>query len=366
MILMNDFRADPESLLQQELAAAERVIRSGWYVLGQEGKNFEKAWAETCGTQFAVGVGNGMDAIEVGLRAIGIGAGDEVITTSMTAFATVLAILRAGATPVLADIDQSTALLSFDSVQRCLSSKTKAVLLVHLYGQVGDMDRWLHLCNQAQVHLLEDCAQAHLAKWNNQTVGGFGTWGAYSFYPTKNLGAIGDAGALVTQSEDIACQARLLRNYGQSDRYHHPDLGVNSRLDEMQAALLTVRLSWLNKFTIRRQEIAHQYYQNICNPVIDLLVPPQSRSNHVYHLFVVRCQKPKNLIQSLQQQGIAALQHYPIPVHHQPPCKDVRCDPGGLENTENHANQCVSLPCHPHLKDEDIAKVINVVNSYEC
>lgn len=366
MILMNDFRADPESLLQQELVAAERVIRSGWYVLGQEGEKFEQAWAKTCGTQFAVGVGNGMDAIEVGLRAIGMQPGDEVITTAMTAFATVLAILRAGATPVLADIDSSTALLDFDSVQRCLSSKTKAVLLVHLYGQVSEMDRWGHLCDQAQIHLLEDCAQAHLAKWNNQTVGGFGTWGAYSFYPTKNLGAIGDAGALVTQSEEIACQAKLLRNYGQSDRYHHPELGVNSRLDELQAALLIVRLTWLEKFTSRRQEIAQQYYQHIKNPSIELLAPPHNVSNHVYHLFVLRCQKPEDLIQHLQQQGIASLQHYPVPIHHQPPCKDIKFDPQGLKHTEQHAFQCVSIPCHPHLHDEEVDKIISAVNSYGC
>lgn len=365
MILMNDFRAAPENLRQQELAAAERVIRSGWYVLGQELKQFEQAWAKTCGTDCAVGVGNGMDAIEIGLRSIGIGPGDEVITTSMTAFATVLAIIRAGATPVLADIDESTALLSIDSVQRCLSSETRAVLLVHLYGQIDDMSRWQALCDRARIHLLEDCAQAHLASWNQQVAGSFGTWGAYSFYPTKNLGAIGDAGALVTQSEEIAERAMCLRNYGQSDRYHHPELGVNSRLDEMQAALLSVRLPWLNKFTDRRREIAHQYHQNICNPHIELLAPPKDRSNHVYHLFVIRCQSPKSLIQHLQAQDIAALQHYPVPVHYQPPCKEIRHDPSGLENVERHASQCVSLPCHPYLKDQDIAKVISAVNSYE-
>lgn len=366
MIFMNDFCAAPENLLQQELAAAERVIRSGWYILGQELKQFEQAWAKACDTEFAVGVGNGMDAIEVGLRAIGIGPGDEVITTSMTAFATILAILRTGATPVLADIETSTALVSLDSVQRCLTKKTKAVLLVHLYGQVDKMHQWLEFCNQAQIHLLEDCAQAHLASWDNKVAGSFGTWGAYSFYPTKNLGALGDAGALVTQNNEISQQARCLRNYGQSDRYHHPELGVNSRLDEMQAALLSVRLSWLQEFTLRRQEIAIKYHQNINNKHIELLSRPKERSSHVYHLFVVRCQNPQHFIQYLKQKKITALQHYPVPIHHQPPCKNIRCDPAGLKTVENHAKQCVSLPCHPHLKDEDIAKVISVINDYDC
>lgn len=365
MISMNDFRAAPEELIQQEVSAAERVIRSGWFILGQELHSFEQAWANACNTKFAVGVGNGMDAIEVGLRAIGIGPGDEVITTAMTAFATVLAILRTGATPVLADIKASTALLDVKSVERCLSHKTKAVLVVHLYGQLDEMEQWTDLCDRAQIHLLEDCAQAHLAARNGQVAGSFGTWGAYSFYPTKNLGALGDAGALVTQSEQITQQAKCLRNYGQSERYHHPEIGINSRLDEMQAALLSVRIKWLEEYTSRRQSIAKRYHQGINNPHIELLAPPKDKTSHIYHLFVVKCQSPKHFIQHLKQQNIAALQHYPVPIHHQPPCKNIRQDPAGLRTVERHASQCVSIPCHPHLTDQDINNVIHVVNSYE-
>lgn len=365
MISMNDFRAAPEELIRQELSAAERVIRSGWFILGQELKSFEQTWANTCHTKFSVGVGNGMDAIEVGLRAIGIGPGDEVITTAMTAFATVLAILRTGATPVLADINASTALLNVKSVERCLSQKTKAILLVHLYGQLDDMEQWIDLCDHAQIHLLEDCAQAHLAARNGQVAGSFGTWGAYSFYPTKNLGALGDAGALVTQSENINQKARCLRNYGQSERYHHSTIGVNSRLDEMQAALLSVRIKWLQDYTSRRQKLANHYHQNINNPNIELLAPPQDKTSHVYHLFVMKCKNPKHFIQHLKQQNVVALQHYPVPIHHQPPCKDIRHDPEGLENVEMHASQCISIPCHPHLTEKDINKVIRIVNSYE-
>ncbi|WP_026098042.1 DegT/DnrJ/EryC1/StrS family aminotransferase [Kamptonema formosum] len=365
MILMNNFQAEPEELLQKEIAAAERVFRSGWYVLGNEVKNFEMAWAQRCQTSFAVGVGNGMDAIEIGLRSLNIGPGDEVITTPMTAFATVLAVIRAGATPVLADIDSETALLDPASVERCLSNRTKAVLLVHLYGQIGDMDRWMDLCARANIHLFEDCAQAHLASWNGKIAGSFGAWGAYSFYPTKNLGAIGDGGALVTNSETVAHQAKVLRNYGQSQRYHHPELGLNSRLDELHAAILTTRMDWLNGFTARRKDIAKAYFEGIKNPRVRLLAQPKNSENHVYHLFVILCEQRDNLEDFLKEQGVSNLIHYPIPVHHQAPCRNLRCDPNGLTHSEAHANQCLSIPCHPQMSDADINKVIEVVNAYK-
>ena len=239
MILMNDFKAEPAELREAMSAAAARVFASGWYVLGNELKAFEQAWAAACGTAFCLGVGNGMDAIELALRGLDIGPGDEVVTTPMTAFATVLAVLRAGATPVLADIEPDSGLLSPASVRRCLSPRTRAVLLVHLYGQMRDMPAWAALCGDAGIALIEDCAQAHLACWDGQPAGSLGVAGAYSFYPTKNLGAIGDGGALVTQSEPLAQRVGRLRNYGQSERYVHPELGMNSRLDELQAALLS-------------------------------------------------------------------------------------------------------------------------------
>jgi dTDP-4-amino-4,6-dideoxygalactose transaminase len=364
MILMNDFKAEPEALLQQELAAVEQVLRSGWYVLGQEVKTFETRWAQQCGVNFAVGVGNGMDALEMGLRALQIGAGDEVITTPMTAFATVLAVLRAGATPVLADIDPTTALLDPHSVERCLSPRTKAVLLVHLYGQVRQMERWIDLCAAAGIHLLEDCAQAHLASWQGKVAGSLGTWGAYSFYPTKNLGAIGDGGAIVTQNEVIDQQVRILRNYGQSQRYHHPQAGLNSRLDELQAAILSVRLGWLEAFTQRRRAIAQAYYAGIHHPQIRLMATPFAPENHVYHLFVLQCAERDRLSAYLTEQGIANLAHYPVPVHRQPPCLHLPCDPLGLLTAETHAATCLSIPCHPQLSDVEVARVIEVLNAY--
>ncbi len=364
MILLNDFKAEPPELIQQELEAVKRVVQSGWYVLGNEVKQFESSWAKCCDAAHAVGVGNGMDAIEIGLRASGIGVGDEVITTPMTAFATVLGILRAGATPVLADIDPETALLDMKSVDRCISPKTRALLLVHLYGQVGDMAAWQVFCSSRGILLLEDCAQAHLARWNGQAAGSFGLWGAYSFYPTKNLGALGDGGALVTGSSEIADQAMSLRNYGQSERYHHPLLGMNSRLDELQAAVLIVRLAWLDSFTARRREIANAYFSGISNGAVKLLSRPLHEENHVYHLFVLLSEEPQRLAAHLKLHGITSFSHYPVPVHLQPPCTELRADPSGLRHAEMHADRCLTIPCHPQMTDDQVKSVIEAINGF--
>lgn len=364
MILMNDFKAEPPEIREAMLAAVKRVLDSGWFILGKELEEFEARWAHTCGTSHALGVGNGMDAIEIALRALDIGPGDEVITTGMTAFATVLAIIRAGATPVLGDIDPTTGLLCRESVRRCCTPKTKAIVLVHLYGQIRDMPSWVALSHELGVKLIEDCAQAHLAQANGKLAGSFGVAGAYSFYPTKNLGAIGDAGALVSSDTELMEAAKQLRNYGQSVRYHHPVLGMNSRLDEMQAALLGVRLEWLKQFTDRRRQIADVYFSNISNPGVTLLSVPQERGAHVYHLFVVKCERRDELQKFLLENGVQALIHYPVPVHQQHSMKRVTVDPLGLAATEFFANVCLSLPCHPQMEDQDIAKVVDLVNRF--
>ena len=365
MILMNDFKAEPHKLRQAMLAAVDRVLASGWYVLGKEVEAFERQWAATCGVSHGVGVGNGMDAIEVSLRALGINAEDEVITTPMTAFATVLAILRAGALPVLADIDPETGLLSLDSVRRCLSPRTRALVLVHLYGQVRGMDEWTDLCQQNNIALVEDCAQSHLATWHGKVAGSFGRAGAYSFYPTKNLGAAGDAGMLVTSDENLASRAACLRNYGQSQRYHHPELGLNSRLDEIHAAMLSERLKWLPEFTLRRRHIAEAYSQGLKNPRIRLLAEPEQPEAHVYHLFVITCDERDRLQAHLTSQDVQTLIHYPVPVHHQPPCAHIARDPEGLPSAERHARTCLSLPCHPQLSDQHIRTVVEALNAFK-
>ena len=365
MISMNAFTAEPSELQVAELDAARRVLRSGWFILGREVEAFEAAWARYCGATFCVGVGNGMEAIEIGLRAMGIGAGDEVVTTPMTAIATILAIVHAGATPVLADIESGSALLDPASVERSLSGRTKAVLLVHLYGQVADMARWQSFCRHTGTALLEDCAQSHGAKLDGAMAGSFGAFGAFSFYPTKNLGARGDAGALVTSSPDIAAKARMLRNYGTRARYEHPEAGLNSRLDELQAGILNTRLGWLDAFNARRQAIARKYRKGIANARLELLEAPPDDGAHVFHLFVIRCAERDRLMHSLKTRDIETLIHYPIPAHRQKSLHGVSCDPTGLRVAERHADQCLSIPCHPQLSDHEAEQIIAALNEFQ-
>jgi dTDP-4-amino-4,6-dideoxygalactose transaminase len=365
MILMNDFKAEPPELREGMLSAARRVIGSGWYVLGSEVSVFEKQWAAICGVDYGVGVGNGMDAIEIALRALNIGRGDEVITTPMTAFATVLAIVRAGATPVLADIEPDTALLSLESARRCLSSKTKAIVLVHLYGQLRQMIAWQAFCQENEIGLVEDCAQAHMATLQGKVAGSYGIAGAYSFYPTKNLGAPGDAGMLVTNNQALAARSERLRNYGQNVRYHHTELGMNSRLDEIHAAMLGERLKFLPEFTARRQQIALAYRTGINNSLIHQLASPEEPGSHVYHLYVINS-KQRDLLQAyLQKKHIQTLIHYPICIHRQDPFLSIKRDPEGLSISEFHAATCLSLPCHPQMSDADVSKVIAAVDSFK-
>jgi dTDP-4-amino-4,6-dideoxygalactose transaminase len=364
MIAMNDFKAEPEELVQAELHAVERVLRSGHYILGPEVEAFERSFAERCGVAHAVGVGNGMDAIEIGLRALHIGPGDEVITTPMTAFATTLAVIRAGATPVFADIDPETALLDLGSAERCLSPRTRALLPVHLYGRTANMDDFARFAATHRLLVLEDCAQAHGSRFGGRPVGAFGAFGAFSFYPTKNLGAIGDGGMLVTGDAALAEHARRLRNYGQSQRYHHPELGLNSRLDELQAAVLSERLRWLDRFTARRREIASMLRASIHNPAVRLLATEAHPEQHVHHLFVLACERRDALAAELERRGVKSLSHYPVPLHHQPPCRDLPRDPHGLPAAETHAARCLSIPCHPQMSEADVEAVATAVNAF--
>ncbi len=364
MIKMNDFLAEPPELRQSVVAALTRVAESGYYVLGPEVRGFEEKFSHWTGIPHVTGVANGLDALALGLTALGIGPGDEVITTPMTAFATILAITQVGATPVLADIDKETALLSYDSVQRVIGPRTKAVILVHLYGQVAGMDRWVELCDQANIYLIEDCAQSHGARDNGIHCGQFGAFGAFSFYPTKNLGALGDAGALGSTDLELVDTVSTLRNYGQTDRHHHDLAGVNSRLDEIQAAVLTERLAWMDRFTKRRQQIAARYFDELASPLVSLLAPPRTSENHVYHLFVVTTSARDKFLDHMAQSGVDTLIHYPVSAHRQRALPSVATDPKGLGVAERHAIECVSLPCHPGLSDDDVSQVVDAVNSF--
>jgi dTDP-4-amino-4,6-dideoxygalactose transaminase len=236
---------------------------------------------------------------------------------------------------------------------------------VHLYGQVRDMDEWIKLCADYKILLLEDCAQAHLAQSKGRFAGTFGEWGAYSFYPTKNLGALGDAGALVSNNDKIATDARMLLNYGQSRRYHHPKLGLNSRLDEMQAAILSVRLELLTQYTERRQQVAQTYFDQINNPEIELLSKPVEDDNHVYHLFVILCKQRDKLAEHMRSQNVETLIHYPIPIHRQPPCFEMTISPHGMAHSDNHAEHCISIPCNPHLTENQLSQIVGALNAFK-
>lgn len=361
-VIANDFCREPEELLRAELAAVERVLRSGWWILGTEVKAFEQAWARRCAVPHAVGVANGLDAIEIGLRALGVGPGDEVITTPVTAYATALAIQRCGAIPVFADIDPSTGCLAAASVATCISASTRAVLPVHLYGRAADLDGLQAICDSQGLDLIEDCAQAHGARHRGRPVGSVGRCAAWSFYPTKNLGAIGDAGALTTADPELAHAARCLRNYGQSDRYHHETVGLNSRLDELQAALLQVRLAWLDSWTDRRRQIAARYRHGIHHPLLQPLADVSDPASHVHHLYVVLTPKRDQVRSLLEQQGVSTLIHYPLPCTQQSALGAHRVAPEGIPHALKHCDRCFSLPIHPFLSDDEVNGVIDACN----
>ncbi|MBF0164199.1 MAG: DegT/DnrJ/EryC1/StrS family aminotransferase [Magnetococcales bacterium] len=365
---MNDFTREPAERQQALLADFKRVLHSGRYVLDWRVKCFEALWAGACGVRFGIGVGNGMDAIEIALRASGIVPGDEVIVPAITAFATLLAVLRSGAIPVVADVEPGTALLDMESARRVLSSRTKAIVLVHLYGRMAHMGAWVAFCNHHGLILIEDAAQAHMASLGGSAAGSFGLAGAFSFYPTKNLGAIGDGGMVVTRDESIAETARQWRDYGRDNgRFgsRHLVPGLNSRLDELQAAFLTTRLTWLQECNDTRRKIARAYQDGIHHPLVSLPPMPVDETSHVHHLFVVNSPVRHALRTYLEERGIQTAIHYPLPVHRQPACgTGIRTDPAGLVRAEAHASTCFSLPCHPFLTPEEVETVVNAMNDF--
>ena len=363
-ITSNDFTRDPVELIGAQIQACQRVFSSGRWILSEAVSRFEHEWSQYCKCDHAIGVANGMDAIEISLRCLGIGPGDEIITTSLTAFATTLAILRCGALPVYADIDMATGCLDPISASKCVTPATRAILVVHLYGRASKLDQFVDLCASHGIYLIEDCAQAHGASFQGAPVGTHGVAGAWSFYPTKNLGAIGDGGAITTSSPELAELARSIRNYGQSDRYHHEVLGVNSRLDEIQAAISLERLHYLPFWTERRRSIALRYWDEIINTNLTLLEKPSHPSNHVHHLFIIRTSDRQRLQDHLLKQGINALIHYPIPCHRQPAIQASLSSIPSLPNTTIFADTCLSLPIHPYLTDREVSQVISACNSF--
>jgi len=350
----------PRDDAQAVRAGVERVIASGWYILGPEVEAFETEFAAASGAPHAIGVGNGTDAIAIILRALGIGPGDEVITSPLSAAYTALAIMMTGARPVFADVDAQCLTLDPAAVARAITSKTRAILPVHLYGQAADMDALAQLAARHALALVEDCCQAHLASANGRPVGTIGVAGAFSFYPTKNLGALGDGGAVVTSDRALAERVRRLRNGGQTDRYHHELPGVNSRLDEMQAAVLRARLPFLPGWTAARRRLAATYRRALSGAPVCVL--PERDPGHVYHLFVVRTTNRSALQEHLRNQGIETLVHYPIPIPSQAAVRDQ--DPQDCPMAADACREVLSLPMYPALTDAEAEDVARAVSSF--
>jgi dTDP-4-amino-4,6-dideoxygalactose transaminase len=342
-------------------AAIQRVIDRGWFILGPEVEAFEQEFARICGSRHAVAVGTGTDALALILRALGVGPGDEVITTPLSAAYTALAVLMAGARPVFADVDPVRLTLDPAAAGTALGPKTAAILPVHLYGQAADMAALSRLAARHNLAVIEDCCQAHLATCDGRPVGTFGAAGAFSFYPTKNLGALGDGGAITTDDAPLAERLRRLRNGGQTSRYHHLEAGVNSRLDDMQAAVLRARLTFLPKWTARRRALAALYRSRLASPA--LVVPPELDSGHVYHLFPVRSRERERLQQHLAAAGIETLIHYPVPIPRQPALADQQ--PAICPVAETVCREVLSLPLYPALEDGAAEAVAQTVVSFE-
>lgn len=340
----------------------DRVIARGWFILGPELTAFEEEFAAASGAAYAVGVNTGTDAIALALRGLGIGPGDEVITSPLSAAYSALAIMMAGATPVFADLDIDRLTLDPARVAAAVTSRTAAILPVHLYGQAADMVAIEAIARRRNLAIVEDACQAHLSTANGRPVGTIGAAGAFSFYPTKNLGALGDAGAIITNDAALAEKLKRLRNGGQTAKYHHVEFGVNSRLDEMQAAILRARLKFLPAWTAKRRELAAQYRKTLGNaPVI---VPPQLDAGHVYHLFPVRSPHRDAIQAHLRERGIETLIHFPVPIPRQPAMDDM--PPSSCPIADQVCDEVFSLPLHPGLSADDIDRVAASVHEFRA
>jgi dTDP-3-amino-3,4,6-trideoxy-alpha-D-glucose transaminase len=338
--------------------AIARVIDRGWFVLGPEVEAFESEFAAACGARFAVGVGNGTDAIALALRALDIGTGDEVIVPAMTAAFTGLAVIACGAIPRIVDVEPETLTMDPAACAAAVNQRTRAIVPVHLYGQATDMASIRRIAERHQLAIVEDCCQAHLATENGVPVGTRSHAAAFSFYPTKNLGALGDGGAVITADDALATRVRRLRNGGQRDRYSHVEAGVNSRLDELQAAVLRARLPLLPAWTGRRRQLAALYRDQLSEGI----EPIRERDpGHVYHLFPVRVLDRDDLSAGLTRAGIATLVHYPIPLSVQQAFS--KYEPAACPVAMNAAAELLSLPLHPRLADADVARVAREVNT---
>ena len=362
-IPFNDLGRVTRDLRDELSEAIARVLDSGWFVLGPEVAAFERELVELIGTQHAVGVASGTDAIELALRALRLKPGDEVVTQANTCVPTISGIERAGLTPVLCDVEPEAGTMDPDSLRGAIGPRTRAVLPVHLYGQCADMEAITRIADEHGVHVVEDSAQAHGATFRGRPAGTIGRLGCFSFYPTKNIGALGDGGAVVTSELDLAERLRRVREYGQTARYVHVERGVNSRLDELQAAVLRVKLRHLENWTQRREKIAGSYMEALTGSVVRPLARLPER-RHVFHLFVVVAPERDALRAHLERYGVKTLVHYPEPVHWYPPYRSLGDGPVPLERAERLCSKVVSLPIYPELRDWEVEHVATALRSF--
>lgn len=355
----NDLAAQHAPIAGALGAAARRVIDRGWYVLGEEGAAFEAEFAAWIGAAHAVGVGSGTDALALALRAVGVRPGDEVVAPANTCVPTIAGIVAAGGVPVLADVLPDTLTLDPDDADRHVSPRTRAIVPVHLYGHPCAMDALLDLARAHRLKMVEDCAQAHGARWGDRPCGTFGDAAAFSFYPTKNLGALGDAGAVVTGDPEVADAVRRLRNYGEAEKYLAADHGLNSRLDELQAALLRVKLPHLDAWNAHRRGLALRYREALGGAAVAPL-PEAPGARSACHLFVVRHSERDALAAHLDAEGIGTQAHYPRPIHAHPAYRHLG-NPGDFPVAEAACREVLSLPLHPGLASTDVDRVADAV-----
>ena len=361
-ILPNNLQRQYQLFAEEYKKKACQVLDSGWYVLGNEVKSFEKSWSEYVGTLFCAGVASGLDALVMAFRALGVGVGDEVVVASNAYVACVMGITINGATPVFVEpndyfnIDES-------KIEAAITPKTKAILAVHLFGQCCDMDTICSIAEKHGLHVVEDCAQAHGNHWNGKVAGSFGTLSCFSFYPTKGCGAFGDGGAVCTNVKEYDERIRTMRNYGSRERYVNVEVGMNSRLDELQAGLLNVKLGHLQELNDERVLLAGRYAKGMRNPLVRL-PSVRSQADSVWHQYVVRTEYRDALIEHLNSRGVGSIIHYPVPPHLQPAYAYLGYKRGDFPIAERQANEVLSLPMYNGMTDEEQARVIDAINSF--
>lgn len=360
MILFTDFQLIHSGIEEEITNKVKDVISAGWYVLGKEVSEFEKTFSEYVGVKYCVAVASGTDAITLSLMALNIGNGAEVITSNVTAFPTITGISRSGAKAITVDILSQNGLMNSDLIEEKITDKTKAIIPVHLYGQSCDMDSILKIAQKYNLFVIEDCAQSTGAMYQDKMTGSIGELGAFSFYPTKNLGALGDGGAITTNDKHLYEKLLSLRNYGQKVRYVHEDFGMNSRLDEIQAGILNVKLKYLEKWNTQRIQLAKKYLSLLNS---DMLLKTETYGKHVYHLFVIKSKNRNALIEELAAQNIQTLIHYPIPIHKQKPMGYLQ--KFSYTESEKFTDEILSIPLYRGLTEQNIERIADVINKIE-